>query len=162
MTYEIYRYIFSGSAILSGLMLVLAFTLYFKLKIPKTISDLSGKTRRKALREKQKPSTDDEESLSVIAARVTPSGRLTSEKNQPVSKATRPLTDEIAKQSLRTADIVPDEELSLFIKETAVFYENNVNRTEAAPVLSGQLSENLSVFEVEYDITFVHTGEIIT
>ena len=49
MTYELYNWIFIGGAILAGLMLVLAAVLFFVLKIPSVIGDLSGATARKAI-----------------------------------------------------------------------------------------------------------------
>lgn len=50
MSYDIYRYIFIGAAIMCGVMLVVSIILFFVLKIPKVIGDLSGATARKAIR----------------------------------------------------------------------------------------------------------------
>ena len=49
MTYEMYRYVFLGGAIASGLMFAVSIVLFFTLKIPKVISDLTGRTARKAI-----------------------------------------------------------------------------------------------------------------
>ena len=49
MTYEIYRYIFLGALIASGVCLAITVMLFFTMKIPKVISDLSGRTARKAI-----------------------------------------------------------------------------------------------------------------
>ena len=49
MTYEIYRYIFIGCLMLSILLLVLAVVLFFTLRIPNVIGDLSGANARKAI-----------------------------------------------------------------------------------------------------------------
>ena len=49
MTYDIYRYIFIGGAVLAGLMLVLSIVLFIVLKIPSVIGDLSGSTAKKAI-----------------------------------------------------------------------------------------------------------------
>ena len=50
MTYEIYRYIFIGSAILCGVMFVVSILLFVLLRVPKLISDLSGLTAKKAIK----------------------------------------------------------------------------------------------------------------
>ena len=49
MTYEIYRYIFYGGLILSGLMLAVTVVLFFVLRIPNVIGDLTGANARKAI-----------------------------------------------------------------------------------------------------------------
>ena len=49
MTYETYRYIFLGALIACGIFFVIAVVLFFTLKIPKVISDLTGRTARKAI-----------------------------------------------------------------------------------------------------------------
>ncbi len=51
MTYEHYRMIFFAGAILAGLFLLAAAVLFFALKIPAVIGDLSGYTARKAIRQ---------------------------------------------------------------------------------------------------------------
>ena len=49
MTYDTYNLIFIIGAILAGVMLVTALVLFFVLKIPRVIGDLSGSTARKAI-----------------------------------------------------------------------------------------------------------------
>ena len=49
MTYDIYRYIFLGCAGLAALSLIIAVAMFFVLKIPRVIGDLSGSTARKAI-----------------------------------------------------------------------------------------------------------------
>ena len=49
MTYEMYRYIFLGGLIACGVFFVIAVLLFFTLRIPKVISDLTGRTARKAI-----------------------------------------------------------------------------------------------------------------
>ena len=50
MTYEVYRYIFIGAAILCGIMFIISILLFVFLKVPKLISDLSGHTAKKAIK----------------------------------------------------------------------------------------------------------------
>ena len=49
MTYEIYRYIFLGGAILAGIMFAVSVLVFFLLKIPTVIGDLTGANARKAI-----------------------------------------------------------------------------------------------------------------
>ena len=74
MSYETYRLIFLIGAILAGVMLVTAIVLFFVLKIPRVIGDLTGATARKAIegiRSQTEQSGDKEQKRSV-----SPSGRL--------------------------------------------------------------------------------------
>lgn len=61
MTYEVYRYISIGAAIACGLMIALSVVLFFVLKIPRVISDLSGRTARRAIEDirRQNEATGD-------------------------------------------------------------------------------------------------------
>ena len=47
MTYELYRYIFIGGAVLAGIMLVASVLIFFLLKIPHVLGDLTGRNARK-------------------------------------------------------------------------------------------------------------------
>ena len=49
MTYDIYRYIFYGGAILAIIMFVVSAILFVYLRIPNVIGDLSGANARKAI-----------------------------------------------------------------------------------------------------------------
>ena len=49
MTYEVYRYIFVIGAVLAGIMFVISVAMFFVLKIPSVIGDLTGATARKAI-----------------------------------------------------------------------------------------------------------------
>ena len=74
MSYETYRLIFLIGAILAGVMLVTAIVLFFVLKIPRVIGDLTGATARKAIegiRSQTEQSGDKEQKRSV-----SPAGRL--------------------------------------------------------------------------------------
>ena len=49
MTYEIYRYIFIGGAILSAIMFVVTVLVFIFSRIPTVIGDLTGSNARKAI-----------------------------------------------------------------------------------------------------------------
>ncbi len=50
MTYEVYRSIFIGTGILAGMMFLVSVLLFFFLRIPKVIGELTGVTARKGVR----------------------------------------------------------------------------------------------------------------
>ena len=49
MTYEVFLYICYGAAALSAVFLILAIVLFFTMKIPSVVGDLTGSTARKAI-----------------------------------------------------------------------------------------------------------------
>ena len=57
MTYEMYRMIFQIAGGLSIGLLVVSVILFFVLKIPRVIGDLSGRTARKAIEDIRKQNT---------------------------------------------------------------------------------------------------------
>ena len=63
MTYEIYRYIFIGAAILCGIMAIVSIALFFLLKIPRVIGDLTGSTARKAIEKIKKRQKSEIQSM---------------------------------------------------------------------------------------------------
>lgn len=89
MTYEIYRYIFIGGAALSGIMLVISMIMFFSLRIPMVIGDLSGANARKAIKRirSYNESTGDKTHRSSpvnnergkVTDKMTPSGRISKE-----------------------------------------------------------------------------------
>ena len=177
MTYEMYRYIFIGSAIAAVVMLGLAILLYFKLRIPKVLGDLTGSTRRRAVKVKEEHGIDaDSSNTSVVAtAKITQSGNLipgsVSKPKKTVGKTEKLRTDEIAKSGPRavTTLLPADPHCSPPVKATTILADNGVSPLKATTVLANQSSQNQSIqseetfnaFEVEYDITFIHTSEII-
>lgn len=86
MTYDVYRYIFIGAAILCGIMFVVSVLLFILLKIPKVISDLTGATARKAIksiREQNEASGDKAYKVSAfneargkLTDKISPSGNV--------------------------------------------------------------------------------------
>lgn len=123
MTYEIYRYIFIGAALLSGIMLAVSFVLFFVLRIPYVIGDLSGRTAKKAIADIRK------QNMSANSD------------NDKTGK----FTDKIS-ESNETTLLNADNETTLLrtANETTVLntaFDGYVN--------------------VELDITFIHSNEII-
>lgn len=147
MTYEIYNYIFYGGLILAGIMLAVSVLLFFVLKIPAVIGDLSGRTAKKAIENirNQNRNSGDKTYKSSLVNRQR--GKLT-EKISP-SGSLIPAGTSGAGGAMQTEKISGTS-------ETTVLDMADGSETT---VLSYEM-EN-SVFAVEYEITFIHTNEVI-
>lgn len=108
MTYEIYRYISFGALALCLMAFALAVVLFFLFRIPKVISDLTGRTARKAIENirLQNERTGDKtyQSSAVNLARgkvtdkISKSGRLIRRAETPFGTGT--ITEKISTQEL--------------------------------------------------------------
>lgn len=181
MTYEIYRYIFIGAAILSALMLFVAVLLFILLKIPRVIGDLSGRTARKAIeniRNQNEASGDKTYRSSAvnrergkITDRISPTGSL-------LKTPTDPLVAGMATEKIGTRKLSSEDTEVLDSGATTVL-DSNSNETTVlsaeiggneTTVLFAQPSEAAfpdealqtgTVFEIEYEITYIHTDEAV-
>ena len=162
MTYEIYRYIFLGGAILAAIMLVVSVIVFFLLKIPTVIGDLTGANARKAIENirNQNESTGDKTYRSSkvnrergkLTEKISPSGRIRNDSGY---------SSNCAMQTEKIGISQPEKEKarnkSTSASETTVLVqEEHVNETVVLDsVMVG------SVFAIEYEITYIHTDEII-
>ena len=165
MTYEIYRYIFIGAAIAAGVMLAVTLILFFVLKIPRVIGDLSGRTARKAIadiRNHNMSANTDNIGSGKLTDKITASGRLMERRDSSGNK----YTDKIS-----TEKLIEQNKLSGSNETTLL---NNGNETTVLDSYSsGQtviLNSDTAGFKdiqsagyvnVESDITFIHSAEII-
>lgn len=165
MTYEIYRYIFIGAAIAAGVMLAVTLILFFVLKIPGVIGDLSGRTARKAIadiRNHNMSANTDNIGSGKLTDKITASGRLMERRDSSGNK----YTDKIS-----TEKLIEQNKLSGSNETTLL---NNGNETTVLDSYSsGQtviLNSDTAGFKdiqsagyvnVESDITFIHSAEII-
>lgn len=165
MTYDTYRYIFIGAAILCGIMFVVSILLFVLMRIPKVISDLSGATARKAIkaiREQNEASGDKgykvsafNEARGKLTDKISPSGNVIQQQQMQMGGVgttkigTQQLVDEAVNQTT-VLDAVGAGETSV-LSETMSLNETTV--LSEAPVAP--------VFAIEYEITFIHTNEII-
>lgn len=187
MSYEVYRYIFLGALIACGVFFAIAVTLFFTLKIPKVISDLSGRTARKAIEnirqqneqsgEKTYQSSQVNLERGKLTDKISKSGRLVPRNETPFG--TGVITEKISTQKLDTAgetDVLaePAGETTLLTEpagETSLLAEPAGETTVlGAPVgetaVLGapeqmQTPQNQGAFTIEYEITYIHTGEVI-
>ncbi len=165
MTYEIYRYIFIGAAVLCAIMLITSILLFILLKIPKVIGDLTGRTARKAIeniRNQNESSGDKTYRSSLVnqergklTDKISPSGRL-------IRNPTDLLGGAMATEKIGTQKLVSDETAVLDSgNETTLLTDELTNPANETAVLSqNDISNN--IFEIEYEITYIHTDEVIT
>ena len=168
--YETYQLIFYGGLILSGLCLVATVVLFFVLKIPRVIGDLTGANARKAIEEIRnqnerggektyKPSAVNRE-RGKITDKMTQSGRLI---KNPSGGMGGHKTAKISTMELDT-EMLPADETSVLSEpanETAVLGTAGVGETmllQPEPVPQPVMN---TVFAVEMEITYIHTNEVI-
>lgn len=156
MTYEIYRYVFLGSAVLTCIMLIVSILIFVLLKIPVVIGDLSGANARKAINKirSQNENSGDKTYKSSLINKER--GKLTdkiSASGKIVKNTTGNTYGAMATDKLDTQELIGGS-------ETAVLNSNNTATLETV-VLSDNIINNFTTFEIEYDITYIHTNEII-
>ena len=174
MTYEIYRYIFIGAAIAAGVMLAVTLILFFVLKIPGVIGDLSGRTARKAIadiRNHNMSANTDNIGSGKLTDKITASGRLMERRDSSGNK----YTDKVSTEKLIEQNKLSGSNETTLLNngnETTVLNAGN-ETTVLNSYSSGQtviLNSDTAGFKdiqsagyvnVESDITFIHSAEII-
>ena len=169
MTYEIYRYIFIGGAILSGIMLVVTVIAFFALKIPTVIGDLTGSNARKAIekiRDQNEHTKDSGRPLnerSELTGKMTRTGRIA-----PSGAASTIASNAITTQQLGASGKAAETTVLGGAETTVLGNSTNANETtvsnggaSAAVAEATVPNSDALPFVIEYEITFIHTDEII-
>ena len=164
MTYEMYRYIFVIAAVLCGVMFGVSVLLFSLLKIPAVIGNLSGSTARKSIRTieeksswKENGTNDPDEnwkSRGRLTDKISPSGRV-----QPLPHMTGQMdiiTTKIATQ--RMTSMPQSEETVELTEKTASDITTQLENVQSCGETT--LLEE-AAFEIELDITYIHTDEIV-
>lgn len=178
MTYDIYRYIFIGAAILCGIMFIASVFVFIFLKIPKVISDLSGATARKAIKNirEQNEATGNKahkvssfnQARGKLTDKITPSGSVIQRSKEQMCgiSTTKISTQQLSDNITGTETTVLSAEN--FSEETSVLsQQGSVNETAVlskerfADETTPLAEKSSSDFCIEYEITFIHTDEII-
>ena len=187
MTYEIYRYIFIGAAVLCGVMFVVAVLLFVLFKIPKVISDLTGATARKAIqsiREQNEASGNKgykvsafNEARGKLTDKITPSGNIIQQNRSqmPGINTTKIDTQKLIEEDVTNQTTVLSIDNETTIENSTVSPETTVLSEEISSGETTVLSDNYSdettvlgeavnetAFCIEYEITYIHTEEIIS
>ena len=181
MTYEIYRYSIIGGAVLDGIMAAVSVFVFFLLKIPTVIGDLTGANARKAIDDirshnestgnKTHRTSQINQERGKITDKISPSGRIIRDPSSGLHGAmgteklnTQKLVQEANSNetTLLTQEPSYSEETTLLTAEfvsggetTLLYPENSGNETT---VLNANYISN---FVVEYEITYIHTAEVI-
>lgn len=200
MTYDVYMNIYNVGVVLTIIMFVVSLILFFVLKIPAVIGDLSGATARKAIEnirnqneetgEKAYKSSAVNQERGKLTDKISPSGSLHSKPSDKLGFGMK--TEKISTQRLDNEDagettvlgggnettvLSSGNEttvLSSDVGETAVLNEAPAynETTVLSPGMmntpgamnfgdTGELPPLPGFFEIEQDITFIHTQEII-
>lgn len=160
MSYEIYRYIFYGGAILAGVMLVATVILFFVYKIPTVIGDLTGANARKAIENirNQNESSGDKlyktsqvnRERGKLTDKISPSGSLMKDPSGHFAGA-------MATEKISTQELPPEETTVLDVaNETTVLDNAGAGETTVLDAVDDPVT-----FQIEYEITFIHTDEVI-
>lgn len=164
MTYKAYRYVFLGAGAAAAIMLVLAVVLFFTLRIPQVIGNLSGRTARKAIEnirlqnERSGDKTYQSSAVNLrrgkITDKISESGRLLSQEGPPSS--TGMVTEKISTQQLACQENLEETTVLTDTGETTVLDSSVDETTVLEP--ARQVGQ---AFTLEFEITFIHTDEEI-
>lgn len=151
MSYEAFRYIFIIGLVLCCVMFLVSVVLFFVLNIPKIISDLSGRTARKAIQDIRKQNEDTgHKSYQVsqvnrergkLTDKISPSGRIVS-KNPSSQLGYSVETAKIAGITEETSLIANANETSVLSPDGIVLTGQNettvLSQNEAVPVVQNE------------------------
>lgn len=160
MSYEIYRYVFYGGAILAGVMLVTTVILFFVYKIPTVIGDLTGANARKAIENIRNQNENSGDKLyktspvnrerGKLTDKISPSGSLMKDPSGHFAGA-------MATEKISTQELPPEETTVLdATNETTVLDNVGAGETMVLDAVDAPVT-----FQIEYEITFIHTDEVI-
>lgn len=163
MTYDIYRYIFIGGAVLAGVMLVVSVLLFFLLKIPHVFGDLTGRNARKAIENIRNQNESSGDKLYKTSKVNRERGKLT-DKISPSGSLMRDPSGILGGGAMATEKI-STQELPPEANETTVLDAANettvLNSEFGETTLLDAQSDVAPVFQIEYEITYIHTDEVI-
>ncbi len=179
MTYEMYRTVFFGAAIGCGSLFLLTVLLFIFFKIPRIVSDISGRTAKKGIQEirERNESTGDKtyktsavnRSRGKLTDKISPSGRIIASKE---SFGTGVITEKISTQKLtdtNETEVLSNSETEVLYPaggETEVLQSNGnettLLRQENVTELLEQTGKDGGFLVIEREITFIHTQEKIS
>lgn len=181
MTYEVYRYIFIGAAVLCGISLAVTLLMFILLKIPKVVGDLSGATAKKAIKDIRRQNEESGEKKYKGSAFNEARGKLTDKISSSGEVEQRYGTHmhAIGTSKIGTQNLGRYEDMQIEENQTTLLYEESYPAPETtvlgnfgnatldldAAESSGKttiLGNSDVVFSVEYEITYIHTDEIIS
>lgn len=164
MTYEIYRYIFIGAAVLCGIMLITSVLLFILLKIPSVIGNLNGSTAKKAIeniRNRNESSENKGSGYSYTSKMRSKAADKTSSRRSYTSSLKGTSNSAVITEE-NPAQPSAQSETTLLAsgRETSLLSNETVSNIAEKSVLS-QNTAFENGFQIIYDITYIHTDEII-
>jgi hypothetical protein len=210
-TYEIYRYVFLGGAILAGIMLVVTVLVFFKLKIADVIGYFTGANKRKAVEQIKLNNENAEDKFTLtgrlnrdrrrVTDKISPSGNVVQQYQAQMRgiDTTKIQTQELPQEGGETSVLQSGEtsvldaagetsvlNVAMPAGETSVLDVSMQSAPQAGETavlsdlnstldLNGTLDLNMgqtgelaapqpqqpAFFEIEYEITYIHTAEVI-
>lgn len=185
MSYDIYRYMFFGSAALALVMLVVTLILFITLKIPYVIGDLTGINARKgiaAIRSRNEESgvktydsspvnrergkiTDKISAPGQIMPKVSADGgamrteKIGTEHLRRQAQQSAPTYAEVAEGMAEHSNQEPVYAMSGPADETSVLAQDGMPLYGQTSVLA---ADDEQIFQIEFEIRFVHSDMVIT
>lgn len=157
MVYETYRYIFIGGAVLAIAMLIVTILLFFLLHIPGVFGDLSGRNQRKAIEQirSQNAKTGNTMSLStkLTVARKKQTRKMTNTVRLPNQPASVP-------PAVAVTPPPPEPETTVLDCPEPAAAPVDLPQESGMTTVLAKKSADGSV-EIAFEITFIHTDEVI-
>lgn len=177
MTYDVYRYIFLGGAGLAALCLILSIVLFFVLRIPSVIGDLTGSTAKKAIesiRSQNEQSGDKTYKSSYVnrqrgkvTDRITDTGSIIPASTDDsggamaTTKISTTLLQREAKESY-VSTLADEPAGETTVLDLSTNSETTVLDSQQANSGTTMLCQEGAVdFSVEYNLVLIHTDEVI-
>lgn len=171
MSIELLQTLSLASFIAAGVFLAAAIIIFFTLRIPGVIGDVSGATARKAIediRQQNEASANSvrkirHESRDSITAKITPSGNLVGEENAGIS-------GNIGTSKLKTDDLIQKAAETTLLddkthEETTLLSESSTAETTVLTADSSQTTvlnlAEVTGFSIDYEVGFTGSTEII-
>lgn len=179
MTYDIYRYIFIGAAALAGVMLIVSIIIFIVFNIPKIISDLSGATARKAIKNirAQNEASGDKaykgstfnQARGKLTDKISPSGNIIQQQNVATygMDTAKISTQNLVGEANQTTVLETASETTVLSTDTeTTMLHPNVCTGAAEAQFSSETTVLNAVPQspavvVEFEITYIHSNEII-
>ncbi len=159
MSYEIYRYIFIGGLVLSGVFLLATIAIFFLLNIKNVIGDLTGSNAKRGI--------ENIRNQGVKTSKNKKAENKHNEQRQSITTSTVE-TSKISPQdrfdSLEASETAILKATEPEISETSVLSPELLNAQEQPNEAEHTISAGIPVnpnFIIETDITFVHSSEVI-
>lgn len=156
MTYETYRLIFYAGAIAAVVFFLAAVILFFVLKIPKVIGDLSGATARKAIKNIRAQNENGGATIYKGSEFNKERGQLTDKISESGNIIKRNQYDGVGMQTEKIST-----QILATAEETTILTEDMLRPSDETTVLSQNMISGEFFFTIEEEITFIHTLEII-